>query len=429
MSRLVCLIGVLSVVMLVSGCPQNSSSPPVEPTPAEADAPGESSPSATSAEPATEPTVEPDNADDMQALAEMGVVMKKDSAGNVIAADAKPATITDEQVQHFQGLHSLKVLSLENGQITDAGLEVLEHLPQLNELNLRRCSSLTADALTRLKFVPDLERLLLLYTDIPDEGLQHLSLLNNLKVLDLRGCKKIGNAGLEHLKGLDSLVDLKLRTPSVDNRGLAHLAGLTNLRYLSLEDCGVDDDGMKHLEGLDKLVAFNAMRSYVGDDGMKYLADNQLRDLRLRDTIVLGPGLDALEGSRDSLTYLDLSETRISNDGLKSVVPFKNLKTLSVWNGAFDDEGMALLADLNQLEDLDVQGTRDVTSASAESILKLPTLRVLNVAETSFDDDGLMKLVDHEALKEIKVSRSGITDDGIAKFQEARPNVKIDNGF
>lgn len=415
----------LSAVLL-AGC----GGPPSKPVSPATETASSHSATAAAQEP-VEPqlAVEADNAESVQALAAIGVILKKDAAGNVVSADAKPATISDDQMGHFAGLKSLKSLSLENGQISDAGLDVLEHLPHLTELNLRRCSSLTADALARLKYVPQLERLHLLYTNIPDQGLEHLAVLKNLKVLDLRGCKQMGNAGLKHLSGLTSLIDLKLRTPSVDNTGIAHLAGLVNLKYLALEDCGIDNKGMPSLEGLNKLTHFNAMRTYLGDEGLKSLSDNKLVDLRLRDTVVLGPGLDFLEASRPTLEYLDLSETRITNDGLAKVAPFTRLKTLSVWNGSFDDSGVALLTGLTDLEDFDAQGCRLVTSASAEHFLKLPKLRVLNVAETGFDDDGLAQLAKLASLKTVKVSRSNITDAGIEAFQKARPDVEIDRGF
>jgi hypothetical protein len=408
------LVALLLVSLSLSGCPG-------QPADRERERP-------VQVPPAPEPVEEfpPDNPDALQALEAAGVALTTNEAGVVIAADCKAATVTDEVARHFAGLPSLTTLSLENSEVTNDGLAFLEHLPQLKVLSLRRCSNLDDDGLVHLEHVPNLERLLLLYTRTTNDGLKHLTHLDQLKVLDLRGCMQVGDAGLEHLTGLTNLVDVKLRSYYVTDAGLKDLGQLTNLRYLSLEDCGIGNEGMAYLAPLKDLRVLNVMRTLVGDDGLVHLADCRLQDLRLRETSVSGPGLDHLENSRESLTYLDLSETLISNEGVAHVAPFTNLKTLLLWNGSLDDDGVALLEGLTELEELDLQGCAAVTSGSAESLAKLPNLRVLNLSETAFDDDGLETLAGLEQLKLLKLAQSGVTDAGITRFRERRPDCKLE---
>ncbi|WP_437202841.1 leucine-rich repeat domain-containing protein [Planctomicrobium sp. SH664] len=413
---------VLAALALLTccGCPPKLADGPAKPT--------------TEQAPATQPAGEvaqapaaalKDDPQAVEALAAAGAVFRKDAAGNVIAIDCQKMAITDAQLPLLKGLPSLQVLSLENGVITDAGLEILKDLPPLVELSLRRCSQIGAAGLAHLKAQPNLQRLLLLYTRTTDDGLAHLAGVKKLKVLDLRGCTEVGDAGLKHLEVLSDLVDLKLRSDGVTNAGMESVGKLQNLRQLSLEDCRVGDPGMAALAGLSKLRVLNAMRTYISDKGLAHLAGSSLEDLRLRESAVRGPGLDALQKSIPTLARLDLSEVLIDNDGLSHLLPFKKLEVLILWNGSMTDEGVAQLAELPEITELDLHGCPELTSATADTFVKLTKLKNLNVAETGFDDDGLEKLAGLKSLKVLSVSQTQVSDKGLQKFRAARPDCEV----
>src|SRR5690606_24526867 len=124
---------------------------------------------------------------------------------------------------------------------------------------------------------------------------------------------------------------------SVTDQGMKSLGKLTKTKVLSLEDCGVGDEGMVALEPLKQLENLNVMRTVVGDAGLANFANMKLKSLALRDTAVTGPGLDTLTAAQETLVALDLSETRIGNDGVAHIAPFKKLQNLSLWNGSLDD--------------------------------------------------------------------------------------------
>ncbi|MEW4489414.1 hypothetical protein AB1L42_15130 [Thalassoglobus sp. JC818] len=418
---LVLTLSAVCLLTTLSGCPKNNDSKPAEREPRPDLEPTE----VTLTE---EATVEETPADDpaaVEALEALEVKLTTDSNGNVVAADCKNASITDADLEHFKGLPSLVKLSLENGEITSDGLVVLESLPQITELSLRRCSNVDASGLEHLKKLPNLERLYLLYTRTNNDGLAHVGELNKLKVLDLRGCMEVGDEGLKHLESLNNLVDLKLRSYAVTDAGMDSVGKLTKLRYLAMEDCGVGDDGMQALEVLKDLRVLNVMRTVVGDEGLTHMGDQKLQDLRVRETAVTGPGLESLEGSHESLKYLDISETLIDNDGVSKIAPFTNLETLILWNGSMDDEGIGFLTGLTKLKTLDLQGCQSVTSASADHLLNIKDLESLNLAETSFNDEGLLKLTALSNLKSISVGRSSVTNDGVEKFKAALPNCTV----
>src|SRR5437763_421102 len=67
-------------------------------------------------------------------------------------------------------------VGLVGSAVTDAGLEHVERLTQLQELDLWS-------------------------TEVTDAGLEHLKKLAQLRTLDLSMTKRVDDAGLEHLKG------------------------------------------------------------------------------------------------------------------------------------------------------------------------------------------------------------------------------------
>ncbi|WP_437222484.1 leucine-rich repeat domain-containing protein [Planctomicrobium sp. SH661] len=386
----------------------------------------ESSPVAVA--PATASSVTPGTADDEAVVRELeglGVTLKKNPAGQVVAADCKYAAVGDEQAALFTKLHSLKVLSLENSSISNDGLKFVEQMRSLQELGLRRCTNVDDAGLAALQLIPNLERLHLLYTRTSDEGLKQVSQLKKLKLLDLRGCMQVTDAGLAHLEGLTELTDIKLRSYSVTDLGMNSLAKLTNLRTVSLEDCSVADDGMVPLLTLKKLRVLNLMRTAVGDAGLAHFSEMPLVTLNLRDTAVSGPGLDSLAAARETLTTLDLSELRINNAGVAHISSFKNLQNLDLWNASIDRDGIALLTPLAGLKSLNLEGCRDVNSDAAKELVKLTKLESLNLAETGVDDSGLKQLGELQRLKELVIFRADVTSDGIDNFQQANPHCAI----
>jgi hypothetical protein len=116
---------------------------------------------------------------------------------------------------------SANVVTLTGTKVTDAELEHLKGLSQLQELYL-------------------------LCTKVTDAGMERLTGLSQLQWLWLGGTK-VTDAGLEHLKGLSQLQRLDLRNTQVTDAGLEHLKGLSHLRLLHLDDTQVTDAGIKKL--------------------------------------------------------------------------------------------------------------------------------------------------------------------------------------
>jgi hypothetical protein len=157
-------------------------------------------------------------------------------------------------------------LSLSGPKITDAVLEQLEGLTQLESLELST-------------------------TKITDAGVKHLKALTRLRELELHG-SQVTDAALEHLAGLTQLRRLDLHGTKVTGAGLKYLKGLARLEKLDLDGTQVTDAALKHLNGLAQLRDLDLRRTDVTDAGLEDLAAlSRLQSLSLGDTKVTGRGV------------------------------------------------------------------------------------------------------------------------------------------
>ena len=415
MQRLSLVAGLLLAGLLV-GCPEKPK-------------PGANSGGGKSADKSPDAEVQPPPPGDepaaVAALEELGCKLTRNDAGNVTGVAVGTAELQDADLVHLKGLPALVDLDLAKSPITDDGLAILESLPQLKALGLQRCNLLTNDGLKHLEHVPNLERLRLLYTLISNDGMDHVAKLKKLRLLDLRGAK-VSNDGIAKLSGHPSLVDLKLRAVSIDDDVLPHIATIKQLRSLEAEDAAIIGVELGALAALEDLQKLNLLRTYVSEvefEPLSVLA--KLRDLRLRGTAVRATVLNSLVASKDTLVYLDLTECPISDDELVAIEPFQSLETLEMWQTSLGDAGLTHLGKLANLKSLNISKSPNVTSAGVAELLHLANLTKLNLSETGIDDAALETLSGMKTLESLDVGMTGVTDEGVAKFQAALPECKV----
>ena len=103
-------------------------------------------------------------------------MLGEDFFATVVDVSLDNSSVTDAALEHLKGLTQLQWLALDGTPVTDAGLKHLKNLTRLQWLGL--------DA-----------------TQVTDAGLEHLKRLSRLQSLGL-GNTEVTDAGLEHLKGL-----------------------------------------------------------------------------------------------------------------------------------------------------------------------------------------------------------------------------------
>ena len=138
-----------------------------------------------------------------------------------------------------------------------------------------------------------------------------------------------------------------------------------------------------------RIVAVNLRGSWINDADMIELA-------RL-------PGLERL----------DLSHTRISDEGMLNLKPAPKIKELKLFYSEWiTDQGMTAIKGWKHLKRLDVRGTR-ISDGTVEIVSHIAGLEALDIAHTEVTDFGLENLITLIHLKELAVGRGRLSNSGM----------------
>ena len=203
--------------------------------------------------------------------------------------------ISDHGIGHLSGV--------------DAGGKYTSAPSALRILKLQDCQKLTDDSLKHISVgMPDLKNINLSFcVSVTDTGLKSLAKLPHLESLNLRSCDNVSDIGVGFLSE-DSPAAITIQfldvsfCSNVSDAGLRHIAaGLPSLKSLLLTTCAVTD------QGIEKLASGKAASSIE--------TLNLGQCVNLTDT-----GVNAVAEKMKSLTSLDLYGCpKVTSDAVKSV--------------------------------------------------------------------------------------------------------------
>jgi internalin A len=238
------------------------------------------------------------------------------------------------------------------------------------------------------------------------EGMQHRSsplrdadlakLSPETEVLWLRGqmgygMDQISDAGIRHLAKLPKLRVLHAGALGLTDQSLETIGQLTNLEKLSLDSNAITGEGLKKLAGLKKLRVLNLDFNRDFDP------------IRIGD---LGPGVPLHE--------LLMRNSKTVNDSLlKTLSRFEHLETLYLSERYSDvsDAGLAHLAKLTKLRNLDLHFAEKVTDDGLRSLRTLTQLeRAVFRDLRHLSPEGLKVLADFRQLKSLEIVSTRIDD-------------------
>ncbi|HEV8072018.1 MAG TPA: protein kinase [Planctomycetaceae bacterium] len=295
--------------------------------------------------------------------------------------------ITDAGVAHLQGLTGLKHLLLNETQVTDAGLTNLRGLKNLNLLMLN-WSKVADSGLVHLESLTELRALYLRGTQATDTGLKHLQPLIKLETLNLSRLP-VTDSGFAQLHGLTQLRWLDLESTRVTDAGLTNLRTLKDLQYLDLNGTAVTDSGLVHLEGLTELRSLHLRRTHVTDAGLKHLGTlTKLETLNLSGLPVTDNGLRNLRTLKD-LRHLSLDRTAVTDAGLVHLEPLTKLESVNLGETQVTAAGLEHLQGLNNLGGLSLKGAREVGDFAIPKLLHLNRLQMIDLSDTHVSAQGL----------------------------------------
>lgn len=239
---------------------------------------------------------------------------------------ARFGDLTLEEVRH------LRALSLDEMPITDADLENLACLDDLEILSLYR-TGVTGEGFVHLAGMKSLRALDLVDAkEVREESLRFLEGIKTLRSIQLRG-DNFTDAGLARLRGL-ALTEVWIVSigGTVGDAGLASLSASGSLRKLELCKARVTDAGLACLRGNPLEELGLNLCGGVTDAGVRHLSDlTTLKRLDLLGTRVTDEGLAALAGNRD-LTFIRLSAHN-TDRALELIWGFPSLKKVMLSGG------------------------------------------------------------------------------------------------
>ncbi len=141
-----------------------------------------------------------------------------------------------------------------------------------------------------------------------------------------------------------------------------------------------DEKALERLRSLD-------VRPTLLADGSAYLSVSLIGHKN-----ITADQINALQGIKDQLVWLNLGHSNLSDADLAALSPLKNLRVLYLNHTDVSDDGLAQMANLANLRHLSLVGTH-VSDASIPIFEKFPHLDKLFLFETSLTPEGVAGLM------------------------------------
>jgi hypothetical protein len=143
-------------------------------------------------------------------------------------------------------------------------------------------------------------------------------------------------------------------------------------------------------------------------DGLPALP--RLRRLVVMENARIGSAID--DEVRDDRPHPKSQFGEFTNDGVRRLVRFKDVRELTITGAKITDEALEPIIAATQLETLDV-GSTEINLAELKNFGRLSQLTELKLAETNVTDAGLARIASLSRLQSLALAYTHITDDGL----------------
>jgi internalin A len=269
--------------------------------------------------------------------------------------------VTDENLKKLAGLAGLWTLELVDCPVTDAGLKELAPLRKLHILNLTK-------------------------TKVTGSGLKYLQYLRSVSLI----ASPASDLGLRNIADSNEISFLTLQGKEITDKSIEGIAKLKNLHRLFLTDAQVSDEGVAMLTKL------------------------PVSQLKLRGSRITDRAIDSLVDAKFTFEWLDLTNTRVTDAGVKRLSAFKKLYFLWLNGTAITDASVKEIARLEKLQSLHLNGTA-ITDACMREIAGLKQMNVLSLARTKVSHVGVKDLIG-SPVQHLDLSYTPVTEETFAQL-------------
>jgi hypothetical protein len=367
--------------------------------------------------------------------------------------------LSDDGLRHLARMPQLEHLDLSEypgGKLSDRGLEVLRHLPNLRSFKMTWQKGISDAGVANLRFCEKLEVVNLMGSPTGDGAIDALRGKPALRRLDTG--RLVTDAGLAMLHEFpmftrwqpndkEEPVHLLIDGPFT-NQGLASLAGLDGVYALDLfwHVCGITASGFQVLPRLANLGSLGCDGKLSDDEAMGHIAAiPRLRKLRAQSSVATDDGFMALSQSTSLENFWGRECPNLTGRGFAALARMPALRALGVSCKNVDDEALSTLPDFPALRELTSIGIgdhgfrhvgrcarlerlscmycRDTTDVATEHIAGL-RLRSYYAGLTQITDRSLGILGRMESLESIELYETkSVTDAGLG-YLAGMPNLR-----
>ena len=125
------------------------------------------------------------------------------------------------------------------------------------------------------------------------------------------------------------------------------------------------------------------------------------------------------------LEDLGLCSTNITDAGMERIGKLVHLRSLGLQNTRISDAGLRHLQNLSQLQRLRLANT-EITDAGLENLKALTNLQFLDLQNTRITGTGFEHLIGLHGLQEIRLGNTTVGGDGVKNLRKALPKLKIE---
>jgi hypothetical protein len=252
-----------------------------------------------------------------------------------------------------------------------------------------------------------------LYKQLSPEAIKRIGEVKNLLYLSLFGCAPFDDASLAAISNCRELVWLNAEVTKVTDAGLKHLSGMKNLQRLELAHTAVTGTGLADIPD----APLTSLSLWSAGNGTPEAVQaicrfKQIKELWLRSDKNGDREARQLFQSLTRLKVLVIQFTRLTDNGLEGLAELKQLERLDMRNPRITGEGLRHLAGLPALHRLVLIDT-PLRDDGLMHLQKIPQLTTLVAGNTGITDAGLAHLKTSESLQELRVPGTVITDAGL----------------
>jgi Leucine-rich repeat (LRR) protein len=205
---------------------------------------------------------------------------------------------------------------------------------------------------------------------------------------------------------------------------------------LDLRASWVGDSDIANLARIPTLCRLDLSQTRISDHGLRQLKDAPaITDLNLRYAeLITDEGISALK-SWKHLERFNLEGTKITDSALQHISGLTSLQALNIGGVLVTDAGVEALTSLTNLKELTLGGNK-ITDAGLEPLRQLPGLLILDLGgvqredsgiwSVSFAQEGLEAIATLKDLRDLRLARTSIGARGLDTIKSLSHLERLD---